>query len=320
MHVSFRKKIAIAGAALLSTFGILRARRRANTKEPASTPIDLSFMSWKKSIIETGKAIGDKNIGILSAGIAYFGILAFFPMVAAMVAIAGTVLPPDSIREAATEIKDFLPGDIYSLLVTQLENASGQTSSNIAIAVFGISFAIFSVSGATTHLMNSLNVMYGIKEGRNFVKQRLVGVLFTIGLIVTMVIVVPLLLTGADVLRWFGFPPAVTSTFAVLRWFLLAILTMVGLAILYHFGPSRPARAKWQWVSWGAIIATLIWIAGSALFFIYLQYFANFSNSYSLFAGLIALMIWLNLSSFVVLLGAEINHRLEQRTAPRTTK
>lgn len=320
MHISFRKKLAITGAALVSMLGIMGARRQSHTKEIASTPIDLSLASWKKSIIETGKAIGNKNIGILSAGIAYFGILAFFPLVAAMVAIAGTVLPPDSIREAATEVRDVVPGDIYSLVVTQLENASGQTTSNIVIAVVGISIAIFSVSSATTNMMNALNVMYGIKEGRHFVRQRLLGILFTIGLIITMLVVVPLILTGADVLRWLGFPPPVTGTFAVVRWFLLAALTMVGLAVLYHFGPSRPERAKWQWVTWGAIIATLIWIAGSALFFIYLQYFANFSNSYSLFAGLIALMIWLNLSSFVVLLGAEVNHRLEQRTVHRITK
>lgn len=320
MRLTFKHKIVAALALGLSAFGFTKKRRSERSKELASTPTDFSLSSWKRSIIETSEALSNKNIVILSAGIAYFGVLAFFPMVAAIVAIAGTVLPTDSIRQAAFEMRDVVPQDIYSLIVTQLENAAGQTTSNIAIAVFGIVFAIFSISGATTNMLRALNVMYGIQDNRNFVKQRLLGVVLTTGLLVTMVIIIPLVLTGGDLLRWIGMPPAVTVTFSVLRWLLLAIIMMIGLAILYHFGPNRGRRPQWQWVSWGAIIATLIWIAGSALFFIYLQYFANFSNSYSLFAGLIALMIWLNLSSFVVLLGAEINHRLEMRTLRTTTK
>ena len=88
------------------------------------------------------------------------------------------------------------------------------------------------------------------------------------------------------------------------------IIALVGLAVIYHFAPA--SKRKWKWLSWGSIIATIMWIAITAGFFIYLQYFANFSNSYSLFAGIIALMMWINFSALAVLVGAYVNKSFEQ--------
>lgn len=263
--------------------------------------------------MEAKDAVNDKNIGMLSAGIAYFGVLAFFPLMAAVVAIASILVEPTKVQVIALELSQFLPADIYELVVTQLENAVGNAANNALVAVVGILLSILSVSGATGNTMRALDVMYEIKKPRPFVEQRTVSILLTIGFIVMMVVVVPLVFVGGDLLNLFGFHPIFAEIFASLRWLLLAALVMFAFAVLYHFGPSRPKSSQWQWVSWGAIIATILWVIVSALFFWYIQNFANFSNSYSLFAGIIGLMIWLNLSSFVVLLGAEINHRLEKR-------
>lgn len=315
------KQLLVGSGALAGIGAIIFGTHRhiSRTTESASTPTDLSWRAWKRSILEAQKAIGDKNIAIMSAGIAYFGVLAFFPFVASMVALGGLVLEPGSVQEAAKQFREFIPQDVYSLVTTQLENASGNTGNNILIATGGIALAILSVAGATFNIMNALNVMYGIKESRSFVKKRLTSILLTVGMIISMIVVVALLVSGGELMKLLGISGIFADVLSILRWVLLAGLMMSGLAILYHFGPSRDPRVKWQWVSWGAIIATAIWVLGSAGFFIYLQHFANFSNSYSLFAGLIALMIWLNLSSFIMLLGAEINHRLEQRTEKRTT-
>lgn len=306
-------------AIIVVVAGIFGSYKYAQQKELASSPKDLSWRSWRRSLTEAWTAISDKNIGMLSAGIAYFGVLAFFPLLAAIVAIAGIAVQPDEIQKVAAELTAYVPADIHKLFVTQLENATGNVASNTLVATVGITLSIFGVAGATGNTMTALNIMYEIKEKRSFIETRVTSVVLTIGLIMMMLVVVPLLFAGGDVLRWLGMPELLIDAFGILRWLLLAGLMMVSLAVLYHFGPSRDPRAAWQWVSWGAIIATLMWVIGSGLFFIYLQYFANFSNSYSLFAGLIALMVWLNLSSFIVLLGAEINHRLEQRTYSATT-
>jgi membrane protein len=301
-------------AIIVVVAGIFGSYKYAQQKELASSPKDLSWRSWRRSLTEAWTAISDKNIGMLSAGIAYFGVLAFFPLLAAVVAIAGIAVQPNEIQKVAAELTAYVPADIHKLFVTQLENATGNVASNTLVATVGITLSILGVAGATGNTMTALNIMYEIKERRSFIETRVTSIVLTIGLIMMMLVIVPLLFAGGDVLRWLGMPELFIDAFGILRWVLLAGLMMVSLAVLYHFGPSRDPRAAWQWVSWGAIIATLMWVVGSGLFFIYLQYFANFSNSYSLFAGLIALMVWLNLSSFIVLLGAEINHRLEQRT------
>lgn len=304
------KKISAVIAVGLGVFGIYTY---AKDRELASSPKDLSWNSWRLSLIEAWTAINNKNIGMLSAGIAYFGVLAFFPLMAAIVAIAGIAIEPEQVQKVALDISQFVPADIHKLLVTQLENATGNVASNTLVAAVGITLSILGVAGATGNTITAINVMYDTREKRSFIQQRVTSIVLTIGLIAVMIAVVPLLFAGGDLLRWFGVPNIFIDIFNVVRWILLAGIMMASLAVLYHFGPSREPHAPWQWVSWGAIIATIAWVIGSALFFIYLQNVANFSNSYSLFAGLIALMIWLNLSSFIVLLGAEINHRLEQR-------
>ncbi len=301
------------------TVSALGVYKLSQQKEMASSPQDLSWNSWRRSLTEAWNAINDKNIGIMSAGIAYFGVLAFFPLLVAIVAIAGIAVEPDQIQKVAVELTQYVPADIHKLFVTQLENATGNSASNTLVATVAIALSVLGVAGATGNIMKALNTMYEIKETRSFIEQRVVSVVLTIGLIVVMIVIVPLLFAGGDFLKWVGVPNGVANVFAAFRWILLAGVMMSSLAVLYHFGPSRDPKAAWQWVSWGAIIATLLWIMGSGLFFIYLQYFANFSNSYSLFAGLIALMIWLNLSSFTVLLGAEVNHRLEQHTYKSTS-
>ncbi|MEO5691288.1 MAG: YihY/virulence factor BrkB family protein [Candidatus Saccharimonadales bacterium] len=307
---NYWKRITLATTAALGVFGLVRYTKH---KELASSPSDLSWKSWKRSLVETWRAIGDKNIGMLSAGIAYFGVLAFFPLMAAIVALAGIAVQPEEVQKTALEISQFVPADIHKLLVTQLENATGNVASNKLVVAVGITLSIIGVAGAIGNTMNALNIMYEIKEKRSFIQQRVTSLVLTLGLIMVMIAIVPLLFAGSDVLKWLGVPSTFIDIFSVVRWVLLAGIMMTSLAVLYHFGPSRQPRTAWQWVSWGAIMATILWVIGSAIFFIYLQYFANFSDSYSLFAGLIALMVWLNLSSFIVLLGAEINHRLEQR-------
>ena len=126
-------------------------------------------------------------------------------------------------------------------------------------------------------------------------------------------------LLGGDLLGSIGLPEWLVLTFSIARWFLLAIVMSVGLAVIYRYAPDRQ-KTRWQWVSWGAIIATLLWLVATAVLFIYIQNFANFSQSYSLFAGIIVLMMWLNYTGLIVLVGAEVNHQLEKRTVIPTTK
>lgn len=211
----------------------------------------------------------------------------------------------------------YLPSDIAGLLTAQLSNALDNNSANVLIAVAAVALALFGVSGAMNALVGALNVAYQREETRGLIKVRLISLGLTCLLVLGFLLVLPLLVLGGDILRWLGVPELLVTVFSVLRWVILAVIMMLGLAVVYRYAPDRP-NAKWQWVSWGAIMATLLWLVVTAVFFIYAQNFANFSQSYSLFAGIIVLMIWLNFTGLIVLIGAAVNNQLEKRTALST--
>ena len=315
------QQIIVLGAivSLLRRIFSNKHRRKEESREPASTPTDLSWESWKKALIETKKAFGDKDLSTLAASIAYGGTLAFFPLIVASVAIGGIALSDKDIQEVVKEMSTFLPSDIASLISTQLNAAIKNQSANIAIAVAGILLALFGVSGAMNNLTNSLNKIYERKETRHIIRIYAQSLGLTALMIVGMIIVLALITLGPDMFEKLGVPHYGIVIFSVLRWILLALLMTFGLSFIYRFAPDRPT-AKWQWVSWGAIIATLLWLVLTALFFIYVQNFSNFSSSYSLFAGIIVLMMWLNYSGMVILLGAEVNHQLEKRSSVPATE
>lgn len=310
--VTIYTAIGVAAGLLGIAFGARQMARSTNV-ELASTPQDLSWASWKKAFLKTKDAIGNKNLSMLAAGIAYGGTLAFFPLVVACVAIASMMIDQDQINQVVTSIAAFLPSDMAGLLAAQLTNAMNNESANVLVATIAIALALFAVSGAMNSLVSGLNVAYQVEETRNIVKVRLLSVGLTGMMIVGLLILLPLIALGGDILRGFGVPEALVWTFSVLRWVILAVVMTVGLAIIYRYAPDRP-NARWQWVSWGALMATILWLVVAAVFFIYVQNFANFSESYSLFAGIIVLMMWLNFTGLIVLVGAEVNRQLEKRT------
>lgn len=279
------------------------------TKRLSVSTSILSPDLWGRIAKEIFFALGDKNLGMLGASIAFYATLSFFPLIASLVAIGGIVLEPHQMSEVGSSIASYLPQDIASLITTQLSNATQHKEANPFIAIFALAIAIFGISSAVNTAMAATNTAYDIKETRHPVRLKIIGMMWALGLVISMAIILPVLFINESFLQDIGMNTMVITAYSVLRWVALFLLVIVGLAFFYHYGPNR-ARTKFQWLSFGAIVATLLWLLVTGLFFVYLQYFANFSDSYSLFAGIIAMMVWLNLTSFIILIGAEINYRL----------
>jgi membrane protein len=293
---------------------------QGNYRRVAKTsPRHFSLRDWRFALLEAKNSIGTKNIGILAAGIAYFTTLSFFPLIAAAVAISTFFITDSQLQDVVHSLDMYLPADIASLISTQLKNALGNGSTNMIVAIVAILISLFSVSGAVQNVITATNIIYERKESRNFFKLRLESLLITFSTLIVGFIAICLLALNESILRHIGTPEILVVIIPYLRWIVLAALISTSLAAFYRYGPDRK-NPHWQWVSWGAVIATVVWLLGTTLFFVYAQYFANFSDTYSLFAGIIVLMTWLNLTAFIVLLGAAINHRLEARTVRRTTK
>lgn len=273
-------------------------------------PVVFTAKNFKQAAVYTKDAMFNGTPAQLSAGVAYFGTLSFFPLLAVLVAVGGMTLDDSQVVAIVNGIANYMPKDITSLISTQLQNAAANQQANAIVAVLAVGLAVFGVSGAMASIIKAINTIYNLKDERSFIKQQLLSIGLTILFIVGIALVLPLVFIGAKFLQDIGLPPAVVSLFGVLRWVFLVIIALVGLAVIYHFAPAL--KRKWKWLSWGSIIATIMWIAITAGFFIYLQYFANFSNSYSLFAGIIALMMWINFSALAVLVGAYVNKSFEQ--------
>lgn len=293
-------------------------RGTATDQNPDSPP-QLSGGDWKQALKETKAALKNKSLPMLAAGVAFFTTLSFFPMLAAGVAIAALVLDQSQIAQVITSLDTYLPKDLASLVSTQLETLSGKKAGNALVATFAILLSLYSASAATQNLIKATNHSYDVTESRSFIKMKLLSLALTIGGLLFGFILISLLLVTTNFLQAIGLPEAVATTIIWLRWPIILIAITITLAAFYRYGPDRK-DPKWQWVSWGAGAATLIWLIGTALFFLYAQNYGNFSESYGVFAGIIILMTWLNLSAFIFLLGAEVNHRLERQTdAPTTT-
>lgn len=274
-------------------------------------PTRLSFFQDLKSKFFTiFNLMNEKNVGVLAAGIAYFTSLAFFPAVAAVVAISSSLIRPDQVQSVIDALNIYLPKDIASLISVQIQNQSGQTSGNFIIATVAIAIALFGASAAVDNAIKSLNVAYDIKETRNVIKLKLLSIFLTIGALFGGIVVIGLLVVNESFLEHWGVPHIVTYLLPYVRWMVILVIVSLSITILYKYGANRQ-KAKWQWFSWGAMIATILWLLVTIIFFIYAQYFASFSQSYSIFAGVIVLMMWLNLSATAMLIGALINAQFE---------
>lgn len=288
------------------------------SKTYAGTPRDFSLKDWKNALMETKNAVISKSIGILSAGTAFFLTLAVFPAIASLVAVLGLVISEDQLTRAAEALEVFLPTDIASLISTQLQAALDSPSSGLLVFIAGLCIALFSLSGAMANIIKATNTIYETTERRKIWKLRLISLIFIVAATSITVLVVGLLMLNERNLTVFGISFWLTWTILILRWVVIAGLVTCGLAVFYRYAPNRE-NPHWQWVTWGSLIATVMWLVATTLFFIYARYIAHYTESYSVFAGIIVLMIWLNLTAFSVLLGAAINHKLENQTRAKTS-
>lgn len=279
-------------------------------------PHELGFRDWRAALRHTLNALLDKNLPTLAAGTAFFATLAFFPLLAAAVAILAAVIEPRQIGPVMDTIEIYLPRDIAGLIDAQLQTLVGKQSDNLIFAASAILFSILSASGATDNLIQAANETYDTKETRPFWRVKLISLVLTLGAMVVGVVLIGLLAVTPEFLTTAGLPAWLAHSFGLTRWLLLVVMITVSLAVFYRYGPARPER-HWHWVSWGALAATVVWLAGTALFFVYVQNFGNFTQSYGIFAGIIALMIWLALTAFIFLLGSEVNYRLKRQSGRR---
>ena len=284
--------------------------------EDAEKPTEIPAKGWLQ-IVKRGWAEAKiDQVPLLGAGVAFFAFLALFPAVIALVTLYGLFADPAMIADQVNSLTA-LPAEVRQLVVDQINNqnraALGWT------ALLAIALSLFSASGGVNNLMTAVNVAYDEEDKRSPVKKRLIALALTLGAIVFIVIMLGLVAVVPAVLQSvFGDTPVLRFLLSAARWLLLVVLVTAALAVLYRVAPDRDAP-KMRWVSVGAALATLLWLLASVGFSVYVSTFGNYAKTYGVFAGIIVLLFWLWITSYAVLLGAEINAEAEQQTVADTT-
>lgn len=291
-----------------------------NTKgREAESPKEIPGTGWKEVLLRVKDQLATDNISIVAAGVAYYFFLALFPLLASIISIYGLVMEPYEVEQQMEQLTAFLPQDAHDMLTERLHSIAQKSGTTLGWgALLSILLSLWSANSGTKSLFQGINIAYDERDERSFFKLNGLTMLFTLGGIIVGSISLALVVGFPAIIDKLGLPEAIKTILQLSRWLLLIVIIMVSLAVVYKVAPYRD-NPKFRWVSWGSGIATILWIIGSLLFSWYVNNFGNYNETYGPVAAVIILMLWFNLTSFIVLLGAEINSELEHQTAKDTT-
>jgi membrane protein len=281
-------------------------------------PADFPTAGWKDITLRTIDSIKYNHLSIIAAGVAFFLLLGIIPSLTAALMIYGYFADPQDLRATFDATARFLPGDVYNILIDQLESLAERESGAGIAAVVSIVTAVWAGTRGTKGLIQAINIAYREREKRNLVIKFVTSIVLTCALI--FVGIAALLLVGAlpAIIGYLPITYAQETLISWARWPVLLLANMLLLALLYRHAPSR-RTPRWRWVSAGSVVATFVWIAASAGFSFYVSSFGNFNETYGTLGAAVIFLLWLYLTAFLILIGAVINAEMEHQTSADTT-
>jgi membrane protein len=296
-----------------------RARERGRGRK-ARTPVHIPWRGWKDIFIRTYHEVQNDRLLSLAAGVSFYSLVALFPAIAAGVSIYAFFSNASSIANQLSLVADIIPGAALDMLGQEIARIAARSEGKLTFGfVLGFGIALWSANAGMKAIFDALNIIYDEEEKRGLVWLNLVSLFFTLcaiaGALIALsaVVVFPLVLAALGV-SLFDAPLMI----GILRWPVLFMLVIVALAVLYRYGPSRRVP-KWRWISVGSVFAAVSWLVMSYLFSWYLANVANYNATYGALGTVVGLMMWMWLSTIVILVGAELNSEIEHQTAIDST-
>jgi len=238
---------------------------------------------------------------VTAAGIAFYTLLTLFPGMIALIGLFGLFVGPDTVNGGLFELHDILPPEAADLVLAQMKDLTDRNLMG-AGALGGLLIGMWSASSGVRALMQACNVAYQAEERRPLVKNYLISFVLTLfGLALGAFLVIVALRVPV-----------------MLRWVLLGAAMMLALAVLYRYAPCRH-QPRWEWVSWGAAIATSVWLAGTELFTLYVTHLGRFNRLYGTLGAVVILLLWLLMTGYSILFGAALNAEMERQTEKDVT-
>jgi membrane protein len=272
----------------------------------ADHPGEIPPRGWKDILQRAWAEVSDQNLFLIAGGVTT-------PGLAALVSLYGLAFDTAQIEKQVAALSGVLPAQTQELLSQELHSLVEGSSGTLGFAaIIGLLLALWTASRGMSGLITAINIAYEEKDRRSFLKFNLLALGLTLGLVVGGVLAIALIAVLPAVLQLLEVGHATKWLLLLVQWPLLIILVMLGLAVLYRFGPDRE-KPQWRWVSPGAITATVFWIVASIGFTVYVANFNSYDKTYGSLGGVVVLLTWLYLSALMVLLGAVINAQSERR-------
>ncbi|MCK1642184.1 YihY/virulence factor BrkB family protein [Bradyrhizobium sp. 157] len=286
----------------------------------AVSPWQIPWRGWKDILIRTYQQVSEDRLLAVAAGVVFYGLLALFPAITALVSSYALFAQASTINDHMTMLAGILPEGALGIVRDQVNRVLAKGDVTLGLAfLFSFLLAVWSANGGIKAIIDALNVVYDEDEKRGFFKLNAISLAFTFGGLLAVLLAIGSVVALPIILSTIGLGAVTEALFRFGRWPVLVLTMLFGLAVLYRFGPSR-RRPQWRWLSVGSVVATLTWLAGSALLSFYLANYANYDATYGSLGAAIGLMMWMWMSTIVVLLGAELNAEIEHQTAADSTE
>jgi membrane protein len=285
----------------------------------AETPWQIPWTGWKDILWRTYQQLSEDRLVAVAAGVVFYALLAVFPAITALVSLYGLFTDPGTISQHLSLAAGILPKGGLDIVQDQINRLTSKGNATLGLGfLFGLVVALWSANAGMKALMDALNVVYDEKEKRGFVWLNLISLSLTLAAIVSLLFAIAAVVVLPLLLNYIGLGGMSEMLLQVLRWPALLVLVITGLTVLYRFGPSR-TKPRWEWLSVGTVLAAAAWLVASALLSWYLANFANYDATYGSLGAAIGFMMWLWISSIVILFGAELNSEIEHQTASDST-
>jgi membrane protein len=285
----------------------------------ARRPRELGFRGWWDVLRRVRTRVREDHIGIIAGGVAFYAFLAIFPAIAALISLYGLFADPQQVEEQLMALGGVLPEATQDILGEQMHRVAAASSTALSGGVvLSVALAIWSANRGMRSLVEALTVAYGEREQRGVLLRYAITLSLTLGAVLTALVAVGLVVSIPIMLGHLGLGSATRTVVSLMRWPILALVVLVGIGVVYRYGPDR-RDPQWRWVSPGALVAVALWLMASIFLSIYVDNFGSYNETYGALGAVAVLLLWFFVSAFIVLLGAEINAEAERQTKEDST-
>jgi membrane protein len=295
-----------------------RASERGRGRH-ARAPLQIPWRGWRDIAARVAHKTLENRVLLVAAGVAFYALVSLFPAIAAGVSLYALFADASTIAKHLSLVAGIVPAEALDMLRNEITRIATKSDNKLTFGfLLGLAIALWSANAGMKAVFDALNIIYDESERRGLLRLNLFSLLFTLCSIGAVLLAISAVMAFPLLAAAVGRSPTDQPIIDLLRWPLMFLLVIAGLAILYRYGPSR-RPAKWRWLSVGSIFAASAWLAVSSLFSWYLGDFANYDATYGALGAVVGLMMWMWLSTIVVLVGAEINSEMEHQTARDST-